>query len=91
MNYSTVFSGHRKVTTQCKRFYVTFNGEECTDPAPIDWVTYNLQTGEMIRSATSTYLMCVLDVIVLVSRFSDSIRDRFVPRKISRNRIILSL
>ena len=53
MNYNTVFSGHRQVTAQCKRFYVTFNGEECTDPEPIDWVTFSDQAGDMIRSATS--------------------------------------
>ena len=53
MNYNTVFSGHRQVSAQCKRFYVTFNGEECTDPGPIDWVTYSKQTGDMRRSATS--------------------------------------
>ena len=53
MNYNTVFSGHRNTPSECKRFYVTFNGEECTDPGPIDWVTYSKQTGDMRRSATS--------------------------------------
>ena len=52
MNYNTVLRGGTNVH-QCKRFYVTFNGEECTDPGPIDWVTYSEQTGDMIRSATS--------------------------------------
>ena len=53
MNYNTVFRGHRNTPYTCKRFYVTLNGEECTDPGPIDWVTYSMQTGDMIRSATS--------------------------------------
>ena len=53
MNYNAVFRGHYNDPGECKRFYVTFNGEECTDPAPIDWVTYSAQTGDMRRSATS--------------------------------------
>ena len=53
VNYNTVFNGHSYVTDECKRFYVTFNEEECTDPGPIDWVTYNEQRIDVTRSATS--------------------------------------
>ena len=53
VNNNAVFRGHYNDPGECKRFYVTFNGEECTDPEPIDWVTFSDQAGDMIRSATS--------------------------------------
>ena len=42
----------------CGRWFITFNGEECTDPAPIDGVvhSFNASTVNIHRSSTITGL-----------------------------------
>ena len=42
------FSGYLRVTLnyKCKRWYFTFNGDECSNPMTIDGSLYNARSGE---------------------------------------------
>lgn len=66
--YSTSFGGHLDSERHCTKFYVTFDGAECTNPEPIHRVSYSAQTGRLHRTENSESsfhtLLCTLELMV---------------------------
>ena len=73
VNFLTSLLGHNEVADQCKRFFITFDGHECGNPHPIDWVTYSSQTGDMRRNANSTYVQYIPDYDTNMFEYSDNV------------------
>lgn len=44
VRFGTTFMGDKYQTEACKKWHFKFNEEECKNPGPIEFVTYNSQS-----------------------------------------------
>jgi len=48
-----VLRGHYQQSNGCNRWYFTFNGQECVNPGPIEYVVYSSASQNYYRPSDS--------------------------------------
>ena len=63
--------GHSNAAGYCHHWYLTFDGNKCTNPGTIEQLDYSETTGDFHRAMDSEFVVCLcLFVVACVSSIS---------------------